>query len=193
MGGPMFRKVEGAGFGKNDAGVDGLVEPVPVEAKIRKGQSPASGTFAYSINGNALNGTNVPNGDPQAFELSYDGTNARLQVPGDGVDISDAASITDAVGVTVRARGSGSFATVENLRLQVPSSGIDEQLSSVLDARDNADFPDVDDEPERYCAFLDVAGLSEGFTLTGDATLTWDSNSSQEQPAVYFFAGATGA
>jgi predicted ribosomally synthesized peptide with SipW-like signal peptide len=190
---PNFRKVEGEGFGKNDAGVNGLAEPVPLEGKIRKGQSPNRGTFAYSLNSNVINGTNVPNGTSQPFTLTYDGTTATLMVndSNDTVNLSDNVSITDAVGVTVRGRGAVSNAVVENLRLEVPSSGID-TTAPTLSAFDNASYP-ADDEPERYCAFLDVDGLDEGFTLSGDATLTWDSDSSQEQPAVYFFAGATGA
>jgi hypothetical protein len=192
MGGPSFRHVVGEGFGKDDAGADGLAEPVPLEAKIRKGQSPAAGTFAYSVNSNVLNGTNVPNGTAQPFTLSYDGTNVTLEVPdADGpINLSDTVSITDAVGVTVRGRGTVSKAVVENLTLDVPSSGINTTVPT-LDPFDNASYPS-DDQPERYCAFLDVEGLDQGFTLTGDATLTWDSDSSQEQPAVYFFAGATG-
>ncbi|SDM61786.1 SipW-cognate class signal peptide [Halogranum gelatinilyticum] len=196
---PAFRHVVGEGFGKNDAGADGLVEPVALEGKIRKGQSPQKGTFAYTLQNNVtnvsnpLNGTNVPNGTSQSFTLSYDGTTANLSVDDvdDTVDIDVASDITDAVGVTVRGRGTVSNAVVENLRLQVPSSGIDTTVPT-LSAFDNASYP-ADNEPERYCAFLDVDGLDQGFTLTGDATLTWDANSSQEQPAVYFFAGATGA
>jgi predicted ribosomally synthesized peptide with SipW-like signal peptide len=192
---PNFRKVEGEGFGKNDAGANGLAEPVPLEGKIRKGQSPNRGTFAYSLNGNVLNGTNVPNGTSQPFTLTYDGTTATLMVndSNDTVNLSDTVSITDAVGVTVRGRGTVSNAVVENLRLEVPSSGIDTTVPT-LSAFDNPSYINGDDdEPERYCAFLDVDGLDEGFTLSGDATLTWDGDSSQEQPAVYFFAGATGA
>ncbi|MFC5366805.1 SipW-dependent-type signal peptide-containing protein [Salinirubrum litoreum] len=198
---PNFRHVVGEGFGKNDAGADGLATPVPLEGKIRKGQSPQKGTFAYTLQNNVtnaaspLNGTNVPNGTSQSFTLSYDGTTANLMVDDadDTVDIDMLSDITDAVGVTVRGRGTVSNAVVENLRLQVPSSGIDTTVPT-LSAFDNPSYINGDDDqPERYCAFLDVDGLDEGFTLTGDATLTWDGDSSQEQPAVYFFAGATGA
>jgi predicted ribosomally synthesized peptide with SipW-like signal peptide len=190
-GGPAFRKVEGEGFGKNDAGADGLVEPVPLEGKIREGGSG----FTVALNGeNATE--NIDNGVAVPFTLSYDGTTATLlyEDPDGDVTLSDDVSLTDAVGVTVRARGTDNYATVSNLRLEVPSSGVDTTVGGTLDPRDNAGFPGDDDQPERYCAFLDVDGLADGFTLSGDATLTYDpATASDEQPAVYFFAGATGA
>jgi hypothetical protein len=115
-----------------------------------------------------------------------------MLVYGDDAGEDTLGDIDDAVGVTVRGRGGVSKAVVENLRLEVPSSGIDKTVPT-LDPFDNTSYPADDDEPERYCAFLDVEGLSDGFTLTGDATLTWDTDSSREQPAVYFFAGKTGS
>jgi predicted ribosomally synthesized peptide with SipW-like signal peptide len=201
---PAFRKVEGEGFGKDDAGADGLVSPLGAEGKIRRG--PVGGTQYVLDDGNTGNGIDeqvmdaIVSGEPIPFTLAYDSSSGELTleasgntlVYGDDAGEDTLGNITDAVGVTVRARDD-SFATVEDLRLQVPSSGIDETISGVLDARDNTGYPDTDSEPERYCAFLDVEGLSDGFTLSGTATLTIGSSSSGEQPAVYFFAGGTGA
>ena len=189
---PNFRKVEGEGFGKNDAGADGLAEPVPLEGKIREGGSG----FTLKLNG-AEQTENINNGVAVPFTLDYDGTEATLvyeDPDGDRTLGPIAVSLTDAVGVTVRARGEENYATVSNLNLVVPSSGIDTTAAGPLDPRDNTGFPVDDAEPERYCAFLDVDGLDQGFTLTGEATLVYDpATASDEQPAVYFFAGATGA
>jgi predicted ribosomally synthesized peptide with SipW-like signal peptide len=199
---PNFRKVEGEGFGKDDAGVDGLASPLGAEAKIRKG--PQGGTQYVLDDGNTGNGIDeevmdaIVSGEPIPFSLSYDGSELTFEAGGNTLVYGDDAgedtlgNVTDAVGLTVRARDD-SFATVSDLRLEVPSSGIDTTVSGVLDARDNAAYPATDDQPERYCAFLDVDGLSDGFTLSGTATLTIGSNSSAEQPAVYFYTGATGA
>jgi predicted ribosomally synthesized peptide with SipW-like signal peptide len=199
---PKFRHEFGEGFGKGDAGANGLDSQVAAEGKIRKG---AAGDFNYSLDdGNTGNGLDeqvtdpITSGDTIPFSLSYDGNELTLDAGGNMLVYGDDAGedtlgdIDDAVGVTVRGRGGVSKAVVENLRLEVPSSGIDKTVPT-LDPFDNTSYPADDDEPERYCAFLDVEGLSDGFTLTGDATLTWDTDSSREQPAVYFFAGKTGS
>jgi hypothetical protein len=187
-----FRTVTGAGFGKDDAGADGLVEPPALEGKIREGGSG----FTLELNG-AEQTENIDEGVAVPFELTYANSTATLvyeDPDGDRTLTAPGVPITDAVGVTVRGRRPDNFATVSDLRLVVPSSGIDTTIPGTLNP---LDIDPADDfrpgEPVSYRAFLDVEGLSDGFTLSGEATLNYDANASDEIPAVYLFAGATGA
>jgi predicted ribosomally synthesized peptide with SipW-like signal peptide len=188
---PKFRKISNDGWGKNSADgdrpADEGLSSVPLEGKIRKDKSPnASGNFSLKL-GADQQYKPIDEGVAKPFTLSFDGTTMELEYEGHTLSSNDFAAGGDGLVVTTRSLGKETFSKVENLRLEVPDSGIDTTSSEAL-------VPTLDEgSNKKYCAFLDVDGLSEGFTLSGDLTLAWNENSSDEQPAVYFFAGKTGS
>lgn len=170
-------KVDGDGWGKIEIAEFGTSD---MQAKIR---SPYSGVEQFAGLGTSGGSSVVtsaenqlPDGTAVPFTLDYDGAgtlmftvdgttttynNANLGVPQDKIEI------------TARADTAGATTTVSNVELTTDS--ISKTFSQLQ----------ADESGKKYCGWIGVPDLADGFTLTGDVTLDYDPAVTSELVAMY--------
>ena len=170
-------KVDGDGWGKLEIDDFGTSD---MQAKIRSpypgveqfaGLGTAGGSSVVTSAENAL-----PDDEFVDFELAYDGAGT-LDWTVDGVTTTynnaDLGVPTDKIEITARADTGGAETTVQNVELATDS--VVKTFSQLV----------ADDSGKKYCGWVGVPDLADGFTLSGEVALDYDLAVTSELVAMY--------
>ena len=170
-------KVDGDGWGKIEIDDFGTSD---MQAKIR---SPYSGVEQFAGLGTSGGSSVVTSAENQLadgafvdFELAYDGAGT-LDWTVDGVTTTyngtDLGVPEDKIEITARADTSGAETTVRNVELATDS--VVKTFSELV----------ADESGKKYCGWVGVPDLEDGFTLSGEVALDYDPAVTSELVAMY--------
>jgi len=170
-------KVDGDGWGKVEIDDFGTSD---MQAKIR---SPYSGVEQFAGLGTAGGSSVVTSAENELtdgefvdFELAYDGAGT-LDWTVDGVTTTynnaDLGVPEDKIEITARADTGSAETTVRNVELATNS--VVETFSELV----------ADDSGKKYCGWVGVSDLADGFTLSGEVALDYDPAVTSELVAMY--------